>query len=36
MRPILLDGFCKAGGAGKGYFDAGFDVVGVDHEPQKN
>jgi DNA (cytosine-5)-methyltransferase 1 len=33
-RPRLLDLFCKAGGAAVGYHRAGFDVVGVDHEPQ--
>ncbi|MER6158522.1 SAM-dependent methyltransferase [Streptomyces sp. NPDC001868] len=33
-RPRLLDLFCKQGGAGKGYADAGFDVTGVDTEPQ--
>lgn len=33
-RPRLLDLFCGAGGAGKGYADAGFDVVGVDIHPQ--
>ena len=33
---LLLDTFCKAGGAGYGYHLAGFDVVGVDIEPQKN
>lgn len=33
-RPRLLDLFCKAGGAAKGYADAGFEVVGVDLEPQ--
>lgn len=30
----LLDLFCGAGGAAKGYADAGFEVVGVDIEPQ--
>jgi DNA (cytosine-5)-methyltransferase 1 len=34
MRPKLLDLFCKAGGAAMGYHRAGFDVWGVDHEPQ--
>jgi DNA (cytosine-5)-methyltransferase 1 len=29
-RPLLLDLFCCAGGAGMGYYRAGFDVVGVD------
>lgn len=33
-RPLLLDGFCKAGGAGVGYHRAGFEVVGIDIEPQ--
>lgn len=34
MKPRLLDLFCKAGGAGYGYALAGFEVVGVDIEPQ--
>lgn len=34
MRPRLLDLFCGAGGATRGYQDAGFHVVGVDHRPQ--
>jgi len=33
-RPRLLDLFCGAGGAGTGYHRAGFDVTGVDIEPQ--
>ena len=35
-RPKVLDVFCGAGGAAWGYYNAGFDVVGVDHSPQKN
>lgn len=36
MKPRLLDLFCGAGGATRGYQQAGFHVVGVDHEPQPN
>lgn len=33
-KPRLLDLFCCAGGAGEGYAQAGFEVVGVDVRPQ--
>ena len=31
----LLDLYCKAGGASKGYADAGFEVTGIDIKKQK-
>src|SRR4051812_11070945 len=34
MKRVLLDLFCGAGGATRGYQEAGFFVVGVDLEPQ--
>lgn len=34
--PRILDACCCAGGAGKGYSDAGFEVVGVDIAAQPN
>ena len=33
-RPRLLDLFCGAGGAAMGYHRAGFEVIGVDLNPQ--
>lgn len=33
-KPVLLDLFCGAGGAARGYQEAGFYVVGVDIKPQ--
>lgn len=35
-KPRLLDLFCCAGGAGMGYSQAGFEVIGVDIDQQKN
>lgn len=35
-KPKLLDLYCGAGGAGMGYYQAGFEVVGVDLYPQKH
>lgn len=34
MKPRLLDLFCGAGGAAMGYARAGFEIVGVDINPQ--
>lgn len=36
MRPLLLDLYCCAGGGARGYHDAGYEVVGVDIDPQPN
>lgn len=34
VRPKLLDTYCCQGGASTGYYRAGFDVYGVDKDPQ--
>jgi len=36
MKPRLLDLFCGAGGATRGYQQAGFHVTGIDLNPQPN
>jgi len=34
VSPLLVDLYCGAGGATRGYQQAGFRVIGVDHKPQ--
>lgn len=36
IKPKLLDLFCGAGGAARGYYEAGFEVTGVDIKRQPN
>ena len=36
MKFRIADLFCKAGGGAMGYHRAGFEVIGIDTEPQKN
>jgi DNA (cytosine-5)-methyltransferase 1 len=36
MKPKLLDLFCGGGGSAVGYYRAGFEVTGVDINPQPN
>ncbi|KPG86497.1 DNA cytosine methyltransferase [Frigoribacterium sp. RIT-PI-h] len=34
IKPIMIDFFCCQGGASRGYYEAGFDVLGIDMDPQ--
>ena len=36
MKPVMIDLFCGAGGAGMGYKRAGFEIIGVDLDDQPN
>ncbi|MBB1153969.1 DNA cytosine methyltransferase [Amycolatopsis dendrobii] len=36
MKPLVIDGFACAGGAGRGFADAGFEVVGVEQSWSPN
>ena len=36
FKPTALDLFCGAGGASVGLYQAGFEVYGIDIEPQLN
>jgi site-specific DNA-cytosine methylase len=36
VKPLVLDLYCCAGGAARGYQLAGFEVVGIDIEPRPN
>lgn len=33
-RPVIFDGFCCEGGIAEGFWQAGFNIVGVDKDPQ--
>lgn len=34
MKPVVIDAYCGAGGAARGYQHAGFEVYGIDINPQ--
>lgn len=34
MKPTLLDLFCGQGGAAMGYYNSGFNIIGIDIQPQ--